>query len=67
VAEGVEEHSQQAFLAKAGCEIMQGYHFVRPMPGDQLAKWLSADHGFTSREAARALAQASPGSPVHQD
>jgi diguanylate cyclase (GGDEF)-like protein/PAS domain S-box-containing protein len=56
VAEGVEEHGQQAFLARAGCEIMQGYHFVRPMPGDQLAKWLSADHGFASKEAAPMLA-----------
>ena len=66
VAEGVEEHSQQAFLAKAGCEIMQGYQFVRPMPSDQLTKWLSADHGFTSGEAARVLAQAAPGPPVYQ-
>lgn len=46
VAEGVEQRSQQIFLTDAGCEIMQGYHFVRPMPGDQLAKWLSADHSF---------------------
>jgi diguanylate cyclase (GGDEF)-like protein/PAS domain S-box-containing protein len=44
VAEGVEQHSQQIFLANAGCEIMQGYHFVRPMPGDQLTRWLAADH-----------------------
>ncbi len=46
VAEGVEEHSQQEFLTSAGCEIMQGYHFVRPMPGDQLSTWLTADHSF---------------------
>ena len=47
VAEGVEQSSQQTFLTDAGCEIMQGYHFVRPMPGDQLMKWFSADHRFT--------------------
>ncbi|MBC8212721.1 MAG: EAL domain-containing protein [Gammaproteobacteria bacterium] len=41
VAEGVEQHSQQTFLTEAGCEIMQGYHFVRPMPGNQLLQWLS--------------------------
>jgi len=46
VAEGVEQQSQQAFLTSAGCEIMQGYHFVRPMPGDKLMEWLSADHNF---------------------
>ena len=47
VAEGVEQPSQQTFLTDAGCEIMQGYHFVRPMPDDQLMKWFSADHRFT--------------------
>jgi EAL domain-containing protein (putative c-di-GMP-specific phosphodiesterase class I) len=47
VAEGVEQSSQQTFLTDAGCEIMQGYHFVRPMPDDQLMKWFSADHRFT--------------------
>jgi len=46
VAEGVEQRSQQTFLTDAGCEIMQGYRFVRPMPGDQLIKWFSADHCF---------------------
>ena len=48
VAEGVEEQEQQQFLTNAGCEIMQGFHFVRPMPGAQLAQWLSADHSFGS-------------------
>ena len=46
VAEGVEQQDQQTFLANAGCEIMQGYHFVRPMAGDQLLKWLSPNHGL---------------------
>jgi diguanylate cyclase (GGDEF)-like protein/PAS domain S-box-containing protein len=46
VAEGVEEQEQQQFLTDAGCEIMQGFHFVRPMPGAQLAQWLSAEHSF---------------------
>ena len=56
VAEGVEQHSQQKFLTNAGCEIMQGYHFVRPMPGDQLTKWLSADHSFAKRDSNAILA-----------
>jgi diguanylate cyclase (GGDEF)-like protein/PAS domain S-box-containing protein len=48
VAEGVEGQEQQTFLTDAGCEIMQGFHFVRPMPGEQLAQWLSADHRFAT-------------------
>jgi predicted signal transduction protein with EAL and GGDEF domain len=51
VAEGVELQSQQAFLSKAGCEIMQGFHFVRPMPGDQLTNWILDDHRFTANDS----------------
>jgi len=56
VAEEVEQPIQQVFLAKAGCEIMQGSHFVRPMPGEQLAQWLSAGHGFANGDANPGLA-----------
>jgi diguanylate cyclase (GGDEF)-like protein len=43
VAEGVEHGHQQAFLAQLGCDLMQGYRFVRPMPGDMLPDWLAAN------------------------
>jgi diguanylate cyclase (GGDEF)-like protein/PAS domain S-box-containing protein len=43
VAEGVEERSQQMFLTHVGCELMQGFYFVRPMPGNQLRSWLSSN------------------------
>ena len=43
VAEGVEHPHQQAFLAALGCDLMQGYRFVRPMPGDMLPDWLAAN------------------------
>jgi diguanylate cyclase (GGDEF)-like protein len=36
VAEGVETEEQVAFLADAGCDVMQGYYFARPMPVEQL-------------------------------
>jgi EAL domain-containing protein (putative c-di-GMP-specific phosphodiesterase class I) len=36
VAEGVETEQQVAFLADAGCDVMQGYYFARPMPVEQL-------------------------------
>lgn len=51
VAEGVEQRSQEVFLAQAGCEIMQGYHFVRPMPGDQLGTWLASYHSFARKDS----------------
>jgi EAL domain-containing protein (putative c-di-GMP-specific phosphodiesterase class I) len=42
VAEGVEQQVQQDFLAGVGCDLMQGFHFVRPMSGTALPAWLAA-------------------------
>jgi diguanylate cyclase (GGDEF)-like protein/PAS domain S-box-containing protein len=42
VAEGVEQQAQQDFLSGAGCDLMQGYHFVRPMARATLHDWLAA-------------------------
>ena len=42
VAEGVEQQTQQDFLSGVGCDLMQGYHFVRPMAGAALRDWLAA-------------------------
>jgi diguanylate cyclase (GGDEF)-like protein/PAS domain S-box-containing protein len=47
VAEGVEQQSQQNFLVGAGCDLMQGFHLVRPMSGAALPDWLAA-HGQTA-------------------
>ena len=35
-AEGIEDEFQAKFLRLAGCELLQGYHFNRPMPADQI-------------------------------
>ncbi|MCR5847455.1 MAG: GGDEF domain-containing phosphodiesterase [Lachnospiraceae bacterium] len=38
VAEGVEEKEQVEFLAKQGCDMIQGYFYARPMPKDEFAQ-----------------------------
>lgn len=39
-AEGVETHEQLDFLAKLGCEQMQGYFFSKPLPAETFENWL---------------------------
>ncbi len=41
VAEGVEDQATWDELARYGCDQLQGYHLARPMPGPQLAHWLT--------------------------
>ncbi|MDF2177229.1 EAL domain-containing protein [Aliiglaciecola sp. CAU 1673] len=36
VAQGVEKPEQVQFLEENGCHIMQGFHFSRPVPAEQL-------------------------------
>lgn len=40
VAEGVENSDQAAFLARHGCDELQGYLYSRPVPADQVAALL---------------------------
>jgi len=40
VAEGVETRAQSDFLLAHGCNQQQGYLFARPMPADELMRWL---------------------------
>lgn len=35
VAEGIESADQVEFLAKSGCDLIQGYYFAKPMPVDE--------------------------------
>jgi diguanylate cyclase len=41
VAEGIESPSQLTSMQSFGCDLGQGYLFVRPMPADQLTDLLA--------------------------
>ena len=41
VAEGVETEGVWNELATLGCDLAQGFYMSRPMPGDQLTRWLN--------------------------
>jgi len=42
VAEGVEEPDTLHRLRDLGCDIVQGFHYCRPMPATEIAAWLAA-------------------------
>ena len=42
VAEGVETETQRALVQAAGCEMVQGYLFWKPMPAEDLLPLLGA-------------------------
>ncbi|WP_020680091.1 GGDEF domain-containing response regulator [Marinobacterium rhizophilum] len=49
VAEGVETREQMAFLRNEGCDLVQGYYFRRPAPGDELTPLLKSLTPFAAK------------------
>jgi diguanylate cyclase (GGDEF)-like protein/PAS domain S-box-containing protein len=43
LAEGVETPEQAAFLREQGCDLLQGYHFGRPGPAEDVSELLQAE------------------------
>ena len=48
VAEGVEKENQVAFLAKQGCDMIQGYYYAKPMPAAEFEMTRMTDTGADS-------------------
>jgi EAL domain-containing protein (putative c-di-GMP-specific phosphodiesterase class I) len=42
VAEGVEDAASLELLGRLGCDLAQGYHISRPLPVDDVSRWVSA-------------------------
>ena len=38
IAEGVETENQMLMLKNAGCDLIQGYYFSRPLPPEEFEK-----------------------------
>ncbi len=41
VAEGVETETQRAYLAQAGCDLVQGFFYSQPLPAEDFARWMA--------------------------
>ena len=50
VAEGVETPEQLALLRKAGCELVQGYYFSKPVPPEEFEKLILKQLELDRRE-----------------
>lgn len=51
VAEGVEDPLTLDTLASLGCDLVQGYHFSRPLPPDEFRRWVEAHAAPVPQEA----------------
>ncbi|HET6391590.1 MAG TPA: EAL domain-containing protein [Blastococcus sp.] len=49
LAEGVETAEQYALAADLGCTYAQGFHIARPMPAEELSRWLAEQRVAVAR------------------
>jgi diguanylate cyclase len=56
VAEGVETIESWYALEALGCDLAQGYLISRPVPGDEVTRWLSARCATADRAQAAPMA-----------
>lgn len=57
VAEGVEFKEQVDFLAEKGCDMIQGYFYAKPMPGEEYAEKMNRKEGFADSKEEKAPAE----------
>ncbi len=61
VAEGVETAAIAALLGELGIDLLQGYHFARPLPEDELVRFVRTTGGVDAGgELASGVARATP-------
>jgi diguanylate cyclase (GGDEF)-like protein len=53
VAEGVEDRETWDLLAEMGCQLAQGYHMSRPLPGPEITDWLVRHDAARMEESLR--------------
>ncbi|PMR70926.1 putative bifunctional diguanylate cyclase/phosphodiesterase [Halomonas heilongjiangensis] len=59
IAEGVETIAQRDFLRAAGCSLVQGFLYARPLPAERLeAQWQEHESAGGSPDGARVAAEA---------
>ena len=46
IAEGIEDAGQVAELIRLNCRMGQGFHFARPMPAEELGRYLDAQRAM---------------------
>ena len=68
VAEGVEDRTTWELLDQFGCDLVQGYFVSRPVPAEELARWLSRrPRGVSDLEPASAPRAAGGTSQLSRD
>jgi EAL domain-containing protein (putative c-di-GMP-specific phosphodiesterase class I) len=60
IAEGVETLAQQHALVNEGCDLMQGFLYSKPVPGDQIGPWNQQHQGDWQGSPAPARLPRSP-------